>query len=310
LLRVKWPRVYNSFILSFHKLAAQRGPCNKDEIASQKPLANDIRIKKGESMKIQSVIDTIIAAVPGAPQPGSVDVFKCGDPSHEVTAIVTTFLATYAVIEKTIALGANLIIAHEPVFYNHIDNVEWLQDDPIYLAKRRLLDEHGITVWRFHDYWHMHQPDGITTGTLRDLGWLNYAGNEQIEVLNFDGKPLNDLVNDIKAKLGVTHVRMVGDTAMLCKRVGLMLGAYGGSNHIAFMRQADLDTLIVGETNEWDTTEYVRDAINLGQPKALVVIGHEKSEEAGMKYLVEWLQPRLPGVSITHVPSGDPFTWL
>ena len=123
-------------------------------------------------MKIQSVIDTIIAAVPGAPQPDSVDVFKCGDPSHEATGIVTTFLATDAVIEKAIALGANLIIAHEPVFYNHIDNVAWLQDDPIYLAKRRLLDEHGIAVWRFHDYWHLHQPDGIITGLLRDLGWL------------------------------------------------------------------------------------------------------------------------------------------
>ena len=41
----------------------------------------------------------------------------------------------------------------------------------------------------------------------------------------------------------------------------------------------------------WDTTEYVRDAIAMGQPKALVMIGHEKSEEAGMKYLREslWL---------------------
>jgi putative NIF3 family GTP cyclohydrolase 1 type 2 len=261
-------------------------------------------------MKIQAVINTILAAVPGAPLPDSVDVFKCGDPSHEVTGIVTTFLATYAVIEQAIALGANLIIAHEPVFYNHIDNVEWLQEDPIYLAKRRLLDEHGIAVWCFHDYWHMHRPDGITTGVLRDLGWLNFVDNDHIELALFDGKPLIDLVNEIKQKLGVAHARVIGDPAMVCKRVGLMLGACGGANHIMFMRQADLDTLVVGETNEWDTTEYIRDALKLGQPKALVVIGHEKSEEAGMKYLVEWLGPRLNGVSITHVPSGDPFAWF
>ena len=56
--------------------------------------------------------------------------------------------------------------------------------------------------------------------------------------------------------------------------------------------------------------EIATDALKLGQPKALVVIGHEKSEEAGMKYLVEWLEPRLNGVSITHVPSGDPFAWF
>jgi putative NIF3 family GTP cyclohydrolase 1 type 2 len=39
----------------------------------------------------------------------------------------------------------------------------------------------------------------------------------------------------------------------------------------------------------------------------LIVVGHANSEEAGMKYLVEWLQERLPDVPIAHVPAGDPF---
>jgi putative NIF3 family GTP cyclohydrolase 1 type 2 len=258
-------------------------------------------------MKIQSVIDTILAAVPGAPQLDSVDVFKTGDPLQEVTGIVTTFLATYAVIEKAVELGANLIISHEPVFYNHVDRVDWLQGDPVYTAKRSLIDAHGIAVWRFHDYWHMHQPDGITTGVLKDLGWEAYADPQHNEVLQLPGWPLKDLVNVLKVKLDVAHARVVGDLSMPCRRVGLLLGACGGSTHIEVMRQAALDTLVVGETNEWDTTEYVRDSIKMGQPKALVVIGHEKSEESGMKYLVGWLSPRLPGISITHVPSGDPF---
>jgi hypothetical protein len=63
-------------------------------------------------------------------------------------------------------VGANLIIAHEPVFYSHLDQTDWLRRDTVYNAKRRLLDEHHIVVWRFHDYWHMHQPDGILTGVL------------------------------------------------------------------------------------------------------------------------------------------------
>ena len=47
---------------------------------------------------IQEVIDTIVAAVPGAPLPESVDTLKTGDPAQPVTGIVTTFMATYAVI--------------------------------------------------------------------------------------------------------------------------------------------------------------------------------------------------------------------
>ncbi len=262
-------------------------------------------------MKIQAVIDTILAAVPGAPPLETVDVFKCGDPSQEATGIVTTFLASYAVIQKTIALGANLIISHEPVFYNHRDNVDWLKDDPVYIAKRQLIDQHAIVVWRFHDCWHMHQPDGITTGVLKDLGWIDHADKEHNELLYFDGMPLAELVKTIKQRLDVPAARVIGDLAHPCRRVGLLLGASGGPSHIEAFRMAELDAMVVGETNEWDTTEYVRDAIAMGQPKALVVIGHEKSEEAGMKYLVEWLRPRLPAsISITHVPSGDPFQRL
>ena len=30
------------------------------------------------------------------------------------------------------------------------------------------------------------------------------------------------------------------------------------------------------------------------------------SEEGGMAHLADWLRPHLPGIAITHVPSGDP----
>ena len=69
------------------------------------------------------------------------------------------------------------------------------------------------------------------------------------------------------------------------------------------------DLLIVGELNEWETSEYVRDMRHMGAKTSLVVLGHIQSEEPGLKWLVEWLQPQLPGVRITHVPSKDAFRW-
>ena len=65
-----------------------------------------------------------------------------------------------------------------------------------------------------------------------------------------------------------------------------------------------------GEVREWETSEYARDAIAQGRAKALIVTGHASSEEPGMEYLVEWLQPLVPGVPITHVPVGDAFKYL
>ena len=81
---------------------------------------------------------------------------------------------TVSVIQRAIAFGANFIIAHEPTFYNHTDDVSWLQNDPVYRYKADLLKKHNIAIWRNHDYIHALQPDGVVTGVVAQLGWQQY----------------------------------------------------------------------------------------------------------------------------------------
>lgn len=256
-------------------------------------------------LTVQAVIDNILTAIPGAPFPETVDVIKTGDPSQEVTGIVTTFLATQAVLQRAVELGANFIITHEPTFYNHLDETDWLADDPVYLAKRRFIDEHSLVIWRFHDYWHSHQPDGIITGLLQALDWSSYRDPATPYQITIPPLPLSNLVAHVSAKLACPNPRVIGRPDMMCSRISLLVGAPGGKMQIKGLREVDV--LLAGEINEWETSEYVRDANTQGTPKALIVLGHEISEEAGMAYLVDWLKPRFPGVTITHVPSGDPF---
>jgi putative NIF3 family GTP cyclohydrolase 1 type 2 len=162
-----------------------------------------------------------------------------------------------------------------------------------------------IVVWRFHDAWHMHRPDGITTGFLKLMGWEPYLDAREDFIVNLPPTPLADLVGRVKAKLEMLTVRVVGPAQMACRRVGLVLGATPGDWQIRAFERGRADTVICGETTEWQTCEYVRDSATTS-PKALIVLGHEKSEEAGMRYLVEWLRPMVPGVPITHVPACDP----
>src|SRR5262245_51707271 len=91
------------------------------------------------SLTIQQVIDTILQSIPGAPFSQTVDTIKSGDPSREVNGIITTFLASCEVLQKAIDLGANFIITHEPTFYNYLDKTDWLENDLVYFAKRKLI---------------------------------------------------------------------------------------------------------------------------------------------------------------------------
>jgi hypothetical protein len=79
---------------------------------------------------------------------------------------------------------------------------------------------------------------------------------------------------------------------------------------IQVVGRQDVDVVVCGELHEWETSENVRDAVQIGSREAVIAIGHANSVEAGMKWLVEWLQPRLPKVTITHIPAGNPFQYL
>ncbi|MEM7368036.1 MAG: Nif3-like dinuclear metal center hexameric protein [Bacteroidota bacterium] len=259
------------------------------------------------NLSIQEVIDKIIAQIPGGKKEQTVDTVKSGTPTDPVTGIVTTFLATVDVIRQAAEKGANLIITHEPTFYNHHDETDWLADDPVYTYKRSLLDEHGIVVWRFHDYWHLHQPDGILHGLLQDLDWQDYLDPNRKSVCVIPPTNLRSLATFFKDRLMLKRTFFIGDPALACTKIGLHPGAMGRDNHVRFLRE-DIEVLVIGEINEWETVEYVRDAVAAGMNKGLIILGHAMSEEPGMRYAQEWLSQLVPAVPSYHVPALDPFS--
>jgi len=262
------------------------------------------------TITIQQAIDTIISAVPGAPPHDTVDTVKIGDPAQPLTGIVTTFLATCEVIEQASQLGANLIITHEPIFYNHRDEVDWLADKPVYEAKRRLIEQHRLVIWRFHDLLHTLKPDPTVAGLLEELGWAAVALPEQPHICRIPSMPLREVALRAKARLGIANLRVVGDLDMACRGIAVLPGCPGRGAQIGALAQPEVDVVITGEISEWETSEYVRDATRLNQGKGLLVLGHAASEEPGMRWVTPWLQARLPGIAIRFVPTGTLFHWV
>ena len=59
--------------------------------------------------------------------------------------------------------------------------------------------------------------------------------------------------------------------------------------------------------HEWETVEYVADAVAARQRKALIIVGHIPSEQAGMQEFARWLEPLVKGTPVTFVAAKDPF---
>jgi putative NIF3 family GTP cyclohydrolase 1 type 2 len=240
----------------------------------------------------------------------TVDTFKAGNPDAEVRGVAVTMMATFDVLQRAAAAGQNLVITHEPTFYNHLDkpdDLEQKENDPVLAAKRTVIQEHGLVIWRFHDHWHRRKPDGIEAGMAHALSWEKFQDSSNQYLFAIPETDLQHLAADLKSRLKIRNVRVVGDPKLKVKKVALVPGASGFAKETRALEIDDVQVLITGEPREWETVEYVADAVTEGKPKALIILGHIPSEQAGMEECARWLKTFVSEVPVEFVPGREPF---
>lgn len=236
------------------------------------------------------------------------DTCKAGNPNTEVSKVAVSMFATVDIVRQAQEWGAQLLIVHEPTYYNHFDEHS---ADPFECEKRRLIDQSGLTIYRFHDHPHFTDPDIITTGELKYLG-LDCTV-EQTDIFDLTRLHLaapmtpRQLAKYIEDHLGIAHVRIAGAADASCTTVSLMMGTPGGLEDE--MLRDDTEIILTGETSEWGLGEHVRDAALLGHRKAILVLGHIGSERDGMKYTAELLQQRQPQLDVRYFECGEVYTY-
>lgn len=272
-------------------------------------------------MSINMIVREIVEKIKEAcklktPFTQTCDVMHFGDWDREVKKIGVCFMVDVEVIRKAKELGIDFIITHEPTFYSSWDDYVWLEGNSVFEEKKRLLEDAGISIWRFHDYMHFCQTDLIYEGWRKEMGWENYVDMSSIEYhYRIPATTLAGLVEFFKEKLDMNSVRVIGNLEMTCRDIGVLVG--GGSLGLGdenmpskMISRDDIDTIVCGEIIEWTTLAFVRDAVMLGKNKAVIVLGHNRTEEAGMKYLPNWLKPILPEYDIEFIASGDPVDYI
>ena len=268
-------------------------------------LATATLARSQSSLTAQQVIERIQANL-GVPwRTPTVDTFKAGDPTAAVTGIATTFMATFDVLQRAARASKNLVITHEPTFYNHEDKTADFASDPVYQAKQAFIEKNHLVVWRFHDHFHARRPDGILTGMVEILGWDKYRSPANPHQFVMPAQSLEALSREIRARVKIRTIRVIGDPKMQVTKVGLNPGfaSLPGVMH----QLGEPDVLVIGESREWEGIEYAQDAIAAGRKKGLIVMGHVVSEENGMSECARWLKTFITEVPIEFIPAGEPF---
>ena len=236
------------------------------------------------------------------------DTIKAGDPNAEVTKVAVSMFATVDIVRQAKDWGAELLIVHEPTYYNHWDNHT---DDFFEMEKRRLIEASGLTIYRFHDHPHCTDPDIITVGEIQYLGLdcsIEESPDRYPTRLRLTA-PLTprQLAKHIEDKLGIAHVRIAGAADVPCTSVSLMVGTPGGLE--AELLRPGTEIILTGEICEWGLGEHVRDAAQMGYHKAILVLGHIGSERDGMKYTAEVLKERQSHLDVRYFECGEVYTY-
>ena len=237
----------------------------------------------------------------------TVDTFKTGNPDDAVTGIAVCMFADMETLRKAVASNCNLIIVHEPTFYNHLDKTDFLKIDPVYDKKITYINEHKLIIFRFHDHWHRTVPDGIYVGMVDKLGWKANQIDSSMMYFKFKDQTVEEFAQKLQEKLKGSQLRIVGDPHMHIANVALSVGAPGSQNHLNFLEDGFPELLVAGEASEWETYEYVLDASMMGMKTAAIFTGHIASEEAGMEYCAKWMKTFVHDIPITYLENGPSY---
>lgn len=290
----------------------------------------------------QQVVDRIQKSIGGEWDPKSVDGFKAGDPSANVTGIVTTSLASLDVLALAVKAGANMIITSEPTFFSKADTPTPsvrrpfgaagrgpggpasggaaaasvappppqpppapMPPDPIFTAKSDFIKKNNLIVWRFSDHWRMRTPNPFNQGLVDTLGWSKFASGD-LNNVTIPHTSLDALATHVKLSLKSRGgMRIVGDPKLAIHTVALLPGSTPIDASLKALPGADV--ILAGEVREWETPEYVRDTIDMGGKKALVLVGRIVSEGPGMQLCAQWIKTLVPEVPSTWIPVTDPY---
>ena len=238
------------------------------------------------------------------------DTIKAGSAEKELKKVAVTMFATVDTVKKAQEWGADMLIVHEPTYYDHMEVIR--KETPVIKAKRELIENSGMTIYRYHDHMHHREVDQVPEGEMHYLGLKGKIEKTPYSAsyLFTSEEPVTalELAEKMEKDLNIAHVRIAGARDLKATKIAACFGTPGGVFDL--LQSDETEIVLTGEACEWMLGEYARDAAALGFNKTLIVMGHIGSERDGMRLLTERLKQSYSSeFEARYIECGEVYTY-
>jgi len=256
------------------------------------------------SMHIARVVEPLSSLIPKDVK-RSVDGWKSFPFDRECTGVGVTWMATYKMLEEAYRRRLNLVITHEPTFFDRWDDLETAAHTRAVRNKMDLLRRTNIAIYRCSDAWDTFPNLGIYDSWAEQLGIgepiETEPGNRpRLRVYGVEGN-LRDLSKMVKERMG-SLIRYVGKWDHEVTRLGIMPGSAGGMETLMRYIDMGIDAFITGEAVEWQTLRFAEE-----EGVGVIICGHMESEASGLQNLVHYIKGQFRELRVEYLDTGTMF---
>jgi putative NIF3 family GTP cyclohydrolase 1 type 2 len=277
--------------------------------AREEAVAQDTAGKPADLPTTNQIRKYLLTHSPWVDANNTVDTVKCGDPERPVKKAGVAWFPSIWDIRAAIKAGCDLLIVHEPTFWEHSAAEQGWRNRGPGVAKSKALADSGLVILRAHDTWDNWPEIGI-----RD-SWAKYLGLGKrlregtslrwTAVYEIPETTLRDFAQQVADRvrpLGEDSVQVIGQPERKVRRPAVGVGcAVPDQEMVEF--GADVLVMCYDGASYWASRERLAE-----MGAAVVTVEHGTSEMPGLVSLRAHLARQFPAVEFVWI-AEHPRTW-
>jgi len=252
-------------------------------------------------MNTNDILKYFIDRSPWVDPEKTVDNIKSGDGEKTVKKVAVCWFPSLKNIEAAIELNCDLLITHEPVWWDHFDAPGGWRGKGPGLKKTKFLEKSGMVVARLHDTWDNWPGLGIRDSFARGLGLDKFVAEHELRyhaVYEIPEQSLYSFAKYVAEKvkpLGEDSVQVIGDPEMKIKRPSIGVGCIGPAEDMIKLG-SDVLIMCFDGASYWQTRDRLAE-----QGVGVITLEHGTTEMWGIESLAKFLGDTWPELEVHYL---------